>query len=78
MPAEPGIPGSYRMRTYAGYDDAYVMPVVRSLIGVNMAHRPARSTSIERPSHPVGGREGRLVTRRAPLSQAIAPAAPRT
>ena len=78
MPAETGIHESYRMRTYADYDDAYVMPVVRSLIGVNMAHRPARRTNIERPSHPVGGREGRLVTRRAPLSQAIAPAAPRT
>ena len=78
MPAEPGIPGSYRMRTYAENDDAYVMPVVRSLIGVNMAHRPARRTNIERPSHPVGGREGRLVRRQAPLSQAIAPAALRT
>ena len=51
------------MGTYADYDDAYVMPVVRPLIGVNMAHRPARSTNIERPSRPVGGQEGRLVTR---------------
>ena len=63
MPAEPGIHESYRMGTYADYDDAYVMPVVRPLLGVNMAHRPARSTNIERPSRPVGGQEGRLVTR---------------
>lgn len=64
------------MRTYADYDNAYATPVVRSLIGAGMAYGQAPSTNIERPSHPVGGQEGRLVTRLAPLSQAIAPAAP--